>query len=66
MLEISSRERYKSYFTKLKILTIPPLFTYSYLLFARTNICDFETQSDIHNYLCRNNSALKIPYNRLT
>lgn len=62
----SSREHCKPLFRKLQLMTVPSLFIYNCLLFAKNNIQKLELQSNMHSYFTRGNTSVRIPYHRMS
>lgn len=59
------REECRGAFISNKILTLPSLYVLENLLYAKTHLNDFNTNSDFHSYHTRNRNRLTTPFFRL-
>lgn len=59
------RECCKQYFRELRVLTFPSLYILNCLKYIKSNIADFSSHSDIHNYTTRNCKDIVPAFHRL-
>ena len=60
MMQVPRITSCREYFKRLQILPLPCIYIYEILLFIKSNISNFTTNSDIHSYNTRNRNELSL------
>ena len=63
--KVKHNEHCSPLFIKLGIMSLPSLYMYQCLIYAKTNINRFESHSDYHSYNTRAKNAICLPQRRL-
>lgn len=66
ILGLNYTESCKTYFKALNIMTVPSMYIYNCLIYAKENMDKLTIRCNIHSYNTRNNHSLDIPLTRLT